>query len=100
MGARTQREDAFIGYKEGLELADHQELCEDVHRNCEEWQQARERVLNPAFMRNQCPLSCNACLKDRHERDVISGYATPEGTFFGIVPSSCTACNICDAFQI
>lgn len=36
--------------------------CRDKHKSCDEWSKAGECMSNPAFMLDNCELSCRSCL--------------------------------------
>lgn len=73
--AAVDRSEALIGYSE---IQHRHSRCEDKHEQCREWQQAGQCLVNPYYMRVNCPDSCQtpACFGYQPSLRPWSGYAT------------------------
>lgn len=75
VSAAVDRTEALIGYSE---VQQRRPLCEDKHEQCKEWQQAGQCLVNPYYMRQNCPKSCQVLACTGYQPDLTpwGGYAT------------------------
>jgi ShK domain-like len=54
---RADRSDAFIGYSE-QGRSEKLPKCVDRESSCSKWEQDKQCIFNPYFMRESCPVAC------------------------------------------
>ena len=74
--AASARSDAFIGYSESLTLDSAGAGCQDKEDRCKAWQIDGQCLVNPYYMRFNCPLSCQVSACTGSEAIPWKGHAT------------------------
>jgi hypothetical protein len=57
ISVKADRSDAFIGYSEEGRR-EKLPKCVDKERDCGKWEQDKQCLRNPYFMREACPITC------------------------------------------